>query len=109
MLQDLQRKVAEKYGPRPFVVKHEFVFPDTLEGGDGVCYAIEFQNGQASIWLRASGLYYETDVPEMESYLSKLPEWPAEARSAIALLSATKHKAYLASQNRFDGEVVIGG
>ena len=111
MIQDLDRKVKEKYGSaREYEIVSSFVIPDTIEGGDGVCYVIQFKsNGYTSVWLRARGLYYESDRVEVEMYLQKMPLWPEGAREAIALLGATKHKQYV-DQNRVPGsDRLIGG
>jgi hypothetical protein len=107
MIHDLDRKVREKYGAREYHIVESFVVPDEIEGGDGVCYTIQFtNNGDVSVWLRTNGLYYESDRVELENYLAKTPVWPAGAIAAIALLGATKHRRYV-DQNQGE-DVNIG-
>lgn len=86
MDEDLIRKVRERYGYRSFSLLRQFAFPDNIEGGDGVCYVILFDGGKISAWLRASGLYYETDAAEIESYFAKIDPWPAEVIATLSEL-----------------------
>jgi len=93
MPEGLDRKIKEKFGSaHTYTVLSEFAFPDLLEGGDGVCYVIQLDNGKVSAWLSTGGLYYETDVPEIEGYFAKVAgEWPVEAITAIGLINGQKH------------------
>lgn len=121
MDEDFKRKVRERYGDREYTLLHTFAFPDEIEGGSGACAVILFEDGKVSAWLNVSGLYYETDAAEVESYYAKVPPpWPvvvtetiglliaqqplnpprgvtpSDAQAIIAQRGAIQHKAYLA-------------
>lgn len=105
----LSRKVKEKFGQsHTLTVLTEVTFPDMIEGGDGVFYLVELDNGKLTPWLRASGLFYETDVPEIESYYSKVEgEWPTSVTVAIALLNKQKHGTVFGKTGATEAEAIV--
>lgn len=93
-MNDLERKVRERYGSAPYAVVAEFAVPNYLEGGDQVGTTIQFVNsGKVTVYLRTRGLWAESDGPELEKYFAKQTSIPVEVSATIAALNLQKHGA----------------
>lgn len=97
-MDDFQRKVHERYGDAPYRVLYEYPVPNQIEGGGGIGKTIELTNtGKLSIWLMTQGgLWYESDVPELESSYAKLTVIPYSVSDTIATINGQKHGVALA-------------